>query len=169
LISLAAELSGVVREDDVPSHWRLIVIVFGRIFVDCSAMSILQMPGADSGVAFVRFYLRSPEGTYWTLRVEKETLAGGKKYSTNEATHTHAADLKKKKKKKKKNLLQRLIAIGAICCFAWRFAVCGWCNDDASIADICKQVARTLGVSRGTFKMSTLLEYKGEQIGTIDR
>jgi hypothetical protein len=33
--------------------------------------------------------------------------------------------------------------------------------------DICKQVARTLGVSRGTFKMSTLLEYKGEQIGTF--
>ena len=42
-------------------------------------MSILQMPAGaeENGVAFVRFYLRTPEGTYWTLRVEKDTLAGG--------------------------------------------------------------------------------------------
>jgi hypothetical protein len=88
-------------------------------------MSILQMPGADSGVAFVRFYLRSPEGTYWTLRVEKETMAGGKKTKTKRrkekkkrlATHAELEKKKKKKKKKKKNLLQRLLHVGAICCF----------------------------------------------------
>jgi hypothetical protein len=70
-------------------------------------MSILQMPGADNGVAFVRFYLRSPEGTYWTLRVEKETMAGGKKTKTKRRKEKKkrlalTLSLKKKKKKKKK-------------------------------------------------------------------
>jgi hypothetical protein len=53
--------------------WRL-----NDVLARVIAVSILQMPGAgNSEVAFVRFYLRSPEGTYWTLRVEKETSAGG--------------------------------------------------------------------------------------------